>query len=158
MRILVIAVGERGPKWVTESYKTYADRLRKPWIIELKEISTERRGNNSNIGKIINSEGSRILAAVPNDYHIVALDQRGVQFTTEKLSDFFLQWNENSQNVVFLVGGPDGLSAEVLDRADNVWALSQFTMASSVARLVIFEQIYRAISILLGLPYHRGSS
>ena len=57
-----------------------------------------------------------------------------------------------------LVGGPDGLSAEVLDRADNVWALSRFTMASSVARLVIFEQIYRAISILLGLPYHRGSN
>ena len=85
------------------------------------------------------------------------MDQKGDQFTTEKLSDFFLQWTENSQNVAFLVGGPDGLSADVLEGADKVWALSQFTMASSVARLVIFEQIYRAISILRGLPYHRSS-
>ena len=157
MRVLVIAVGDRGPKWVTESCKTYANRLGKPWIIELKEISTERRGNNAHIGKIISAEGSRILAAIPNDYHIVALDQKGDQFTTEKLSDFFLQWTENSQNVAFLVGGPDGLAADVLEGADKVWALSQFTMASSVARLVIFEQIYRAISILRGLPYHRSS-
>lgn len=157
MRVLVIAVGERGPKWVTEGCKTYAKRLRKPWTIELKEISTERRGNNAHIGKIISTEGSRILAAVPNDWHIVALDQKGHQFTTEKLADFFLTWTENSQNVAFLVGGPDGFSADVLDAADDVWALSQFTMASSVARLVIFEQIYRAISILRGLPYHRSS-
>ena len=63
-----------------------------------------------------------------------------------------------SENVAFLVGGPDGLSKEVLNRANNIWSLSQLTLAHSMARLVILEQFYRVFSILRGTPYHRSGS
>ena len=88
----------------------------------------------------------------------MAFDQAGCQHSTETLTKYFGQWIDDSENIAFLVGGPDGLSKEVLSRANNIWSLSQLTLAHSMARLVILEQFYRAFSILRGMPYHRGVS
>ena len=158
MKLLIIAVGDRVPEWVTEGCKEYAGRFRKPWALTLKEVPAERRSQNSDIYKLVRLEGNRLLAAVPNGWRIVAFDQRGSQHDTDMLAQNLSQWTDDAEKIAFLIGGPDGLSPDVLERANDVWSLSQLTLAHSIARLVIFEQFYRAFSILHGMPYHRNTS
>ena len=157
MHLCLIAVGERVPAWVTQGFEEYARRLRRPWTLKLKEIPAERRSRNVDIAGLVRSEGERLLAAVPTGWRVVALDPMGHQYDTETLARHLGRWTDEAQNAALLVGGPDGLSADVLEKANEVWALSTLTFAHSVVRVVVAEQVYRAFSIVHGLPYHRGS-
>jgi 23S rRNA (pseudouridine1915-N3)-methyltransferase len=157
MQLCLIAVGERVPTWVTQGFEEYAQRLRRPWTLKLKEIPAERRSRNADIARLVRAEGERLLAAVPTGWRVVALDQTGSQCDTEELARHFRRWADDAQNAALLIGGPDGLSADVLEKVNEVWALSALTLAHSVVRVVAAEQVYRAFSIIHGLPYHRGA-
>ena len=157
MDLYLIAVGERVPTWVAQGFEEYARRLRRPWTLKLKEVSAERRSRNADIAQLVRVEGERLLAAVPTGWRVVALDPTGHQCDTEKLTRHLGRWADETQNVAFLIGGPDGRSAEVLEKVNEVWALSALTLAHSVVRVVVAEQVYRAFSIVHGLPYHRGA-
>ena len=157
MHLYLIAVGERVPTWVAEGFEEYARRLRRPWTLKLKEIPAERRSRNADIAGLVRAEGERLLAAVPTGWRVVALDQTGHQCDTETLARRLRRWTDEAQNAALLIGGPDGLSADVLEKVDEVWALSTLTLAPSLVRVVIAEQVYRAFSIVHGLPYHRGA-
>jgi len=157
MHLRLIAVGERTPSWVTQGFEEYAQRLRRPWTLKLKEIPAERRTRNADIAGLVRAEGERLLAAVPTGWRVVALDPAGYQCDTKTLARHFGRWADEAQNAALLIGGPDGLSADVLEKANEVWALSALTLAHSVVRVVVAEQVYRAFSIVYGLPYHRGA-
>jgi 23S rRNA (pseudouridine1915-N3)-methyltransferase len=157
MRLCLIAVGERVPVWVSQGFEEYARRLRRPWALKLKEISTKRRGRNAHTAGLVRAEGQELLAAVPDGWHVVALDPRGQQYDTETLARHLERWADEAQNAALLIGGPDGLSDDVLENANEVWSLSSLTFAHPVVRVVVAEQIYRAFSITQGLPYHRGT-
>lgn len=157
MHLCLIAVGERAPAWVAQGFEEYARRLRRPWTLKLKEIPAERRSRNADIARIVRAEGERLLAAVPTGWRAVALDPRGHQCDTETLARHLGRWTDEAQNAALLIGGPDGLSADVLEKVNEVWALSALTLAHSVVRVVVAEQVYRAFSIVQGLPYHRGA-
>ena len=157
MHLCLIAVGERAPAWVTQGFEEYARRLRRPWTLKLKEIPAERRSRNADTAGLVRAEGERLLAAVPNGWRVVALDPTGHQCDTETLARHLARWTDDAQNAALLIGGPDGLSADVLNKVDEVWALSALTLAHSVVRVVVAEQVYRAFSIVHGLPYHRGA-
>jgi len=92
----------------------------------------------------------------PPDHRLVALDIMGKQFSSENLAQKLGNWIDHAQDVALLVGGADGLSAQVLEQTDECWSLSRFTLAHSLVRVVIAEQLYRAHSIVMGLPYHRN--
>jgi len=157
MHLCLIAVGERVPAWVTQGFEEYARRLRRPWTLKLKEIPAERRGRNANIAGLVQVEGERLLAAAPTGWRVVALDPMGHQYDTETMAQHLWRWADEAQNVALLAGGPDGLSADVLEKVNEVWALSALTLAHSVVRVVVAEQVYRAFSIVHRLPYHRGA-
>ena len=157
MHLYLIAVGERAPTWVAEGFEEYARRLRRPWTLKLKEIPAERRSRNADIAGLVRAEGERLLAAVPTGWRMVALDPTGRQCDTETLARHLGRWTDEAQNAALLIGGADGLSAEVLEKVNEVWALSALTLAHSVVRVVVAEQVYRAFSIVQGLPYHRGA-
>ena len=157
MHLCLIAVGERVPAWVAQGFEEYARRLRRPWTLKLKEIPAERRSRNADIAELVRVEGERLLAAVPTGWRVVALDPTGHQCDTETLARHLGRWTDEAQNAALLVGGPDGLSADVLEKVNEVWALSALTLAHSVVRVVVAEQVYRAFSIVHGLPYHRGA-
>lgn len=155
MLVHLIAVGERMPEWVEAGFREYARRLKPPWRIRLREVSAGRRTQGADIARVVKEEGARLLAAVPRDCRLVALDRRGRLMDSEGLATRLKGLAARGESLALLVGGPEGLSPECLERAEEVWSLSKLTLAHALVRVVIAEQIYRAYSMIEGLPYHR---
>ncbi|MEJ1464018.1 MAG: 23S rRNA (pseudouridine(1915)-N(3))-methyltransferase RlmH, partial [Candidatus Sedimenticola sp. (ex Thyasira tokunagai)] len=98
----------------------------------------------------------RMLKAIPRNCRVMALDVKGKAWSTEQLSSQLGGWMGEGQDLALLVGGPEGLAAECLQRADNRWSLSPLTMPHPLVRVVVAEQLYRAWSLLRNHPYHRA--
>ncbi len=139
MRARLIAAGTRLPGWVNEGYAEYARRL-VGFRLELLEIPARR--------SMTNLIGAR-------DY-VVALEVTGRAMTTPELARWLEARLTAGRDLLFLVGGPDGLAPELLKRADFRWSLSPLTWPHGLVRVMLAEQLYRAQSILKGHPYHRG--
>ena len=151
----VIAIGTRVPLWVTQGFDDYARRLTQPIKLELLALAAGRRSPNEPATRAIQVESERLLAALkPQDY-VVALDERGKEFSTRELADWLAARMQSGQPLALLVGGPDGLAADVLQRASQRWSLSRLTLPHALVRVVLAEQLYRAHSLLSHHPYHR---
>jgi 23S rRNA (pseudouridine1915-N3)-methyltransferase len=154
VRTLLIAVGERMPAWVQDGYAEYAKRLSRELPLQLVEISTKSRSRDA--ARAIADEGAAILAAVPKSAHAVALDGRGRPWSSEDLAAQLARWRMQGQDLAFIIGGPDGLAPAVLARAQQRWSLGPATLPHPLVRIVVAEQLYRAVSQLGNHPYHRG--
>ena len=155
MHIHIIAVGQKMPAWVGTGYDEFIKRLPKEFTPLLKEIPPGRRSKNSDLKRAIEEESERILQAIPKDCLVVALDERGKPWTTRQLAEQMSDWTSSGRDVALIVGGPDGLSAEVKQRADLKWSLSALTLPHALVRVVLAEQLYRAWSLITNHPYHR---
>jgi len=156
VRLRLLAAGTRLPRWVDEAYRDYADRLGREVPLELTEIELGRRGKAGPVGQAIRDEGRRMLAALNGGDYVVALDVGGRAHTTQALAQWFEKRQSDGRDVVFLIGGPDGLADECRERADERLSLSPLTLPHGLARVVLAEQIYRVVSLLKGHPYHRA--
>ena len=156
MRVHLLAVGHKMPRWVRDGYLDYADRLRGELRLELKEISPGKRGRNTDVTRAIEQEGARLIAAIPRRARVVALDVEGGLWSTEQLSREVENWLAGGSDVALLVGGPEGLSRACLERADTRWSLSAMTYPHALVRIIVAEQLYRAISLFRNHPYHRA--
>jgi len=155
VRIHLIAVGTRMPGWVTQGFEEYARRLPADCALQLVEVAAGKRGKNADIARITRDEGERTLAAIPKGARVVALDVKGRSWSTEQLSQQLDGWLHDGRDLALLVGGPEGLAAECLARAEQRWSLAPLTLPHPLVRIVVAEQLYRAWSILNGHPYHR---
>jgi 23S rRNA (pseudouridine1915-N3)-methyltransferase len=155
MLIQLVCVGERMPGWVEAGYQEFAKRMFRGCELRLKEIPAGKRGKNADLPRLIEEEGQRMLAQVPLDHRVVALDLSGKEWSTPELSRVLTRWLAGGCDVSLLVGGPDGLSPACLDRAAERWKLSALTLPHPLVRIVVAEQLYRAASILQNHPYHR---
>lgn len=156
MRIALIAIGEKSPSWVREGWAEYAKRLPKAYAPELVELPLGARGKSRDPARAIAEEGERVLAALPKQSLVVALDERGRGWTSVELSKQLAQWAQSGRDVALVVGGPDGHAPAVLARADLRWSLSPLTLPHMLVRLVVVEQLYRAWTLLENHPYHRA--
>ena len=142
------------PDWVQQGYNEYAKRLPRECELVLKEIPADKR-RNGDIARITKDEGERMIAALPSRAHVVSLDIPGKAWTTPDLSQAMQRWLGNGQPVALMVGGPEGLSAQVKQLAQESWSLSPLTFPHPLVRVIVAEQIYRAWSLLHNHPYHR---
>lgn len=156
MRIQLLAAGTRLPSWINSGFIEYAERLPPECRLWLKEIPLSARPRGGNAVKAMAEEGARMLAVMPADARVIALDVRGRSFSTEELAKQMTQWLRDGRDLVLLIGGPDGLAADCLERAELTWSLSPLTLPHGLARVVVAEQLYRAWTILQGHPYHRA--
>ncbi|MBU6477807.1 MAG: 23S rRNA (pseudouridine(1915)-N(3))-methyltransferase RlmH [Xanthomonadaceae bacterium] len=156
MRAKLIAVGERMPGWVAGGFAEYTKRLVRDLPLELVEIKPGARGKGRDDMRAMEHEGAALLAALPRGAHVVALDSRGTAWSSEQLAQQLSNWRMAGRDVAFLIGGPDGHARDVLQRADQRWSLGPLTLPHMLVRLVVAEQLYRAVTILNGHPYHRG--
>lgn len=156
MRARLIAVGERMPGWVAEGFAEYRKRLSHELPLELVEIRPGARGKGRDEARAMHDEGVAMLAALPRDIQVVALDGHGKAWSSEELAAQLAHWRMAGRDLAFLIGGPDGHAPEVLARADQSWSLGPLTLPHMLVRLVLAEQLYRACSLLAGHPYHRA--
>jgi 23S rRNA (pseudouridine1915-N3)-methyltransferase len=155
MQINLISIGNRMPGWVQQGYDEYAKRMPRECELLLKEIAPDKRGKNSDIARIIKSEGERMTAAIPQGAHVVTLDLAGKFWSTTELSLVLKRWLESGQHIALLIGGPEGLSDAAKQGARESWSLSMLTFPHPLVRIIVAEQLYRAWSLLKNHPYHR---
>jgi 23S rRNA (pseudouridine1915-N3)-methyltransferase len=156
VRIHLIAVGERMPRWVVQGYEEYARRLPPECALVLTEIPLPRRTKAASPARLRQLEGERMLAAVPRAAQVLALDERGREWDTPQLAHALRGWLQEGRDLALLVGGPDGLADSCRERAEGLWSLSRLTLPHPLVRVLVAEQLYRAWSILGNHPYHRG--
>ncbi len=156
MKLRLICVGQKMPDWVSAGYNDYARRMPPELPLELTEIPMAHRGKNPDIARLMQRESDAILATVGQRDRVIALEVGGKPWSTERLASQLESWQQDGQDVCFLVGGPDGLADACRQRADQQWSLSPLTLPHPLVRIVLSEQLYRAWSITRNHPYHRA--
>lgn len=155
MRIAVIAVGSRMPGWVNEGFQEYAKRMPSEAVVELIEIKPEKRGKGEPADTALAAEAKRIDAQLRKFRPAVVLDERGELWDTKRIAGFLQDAMANGINPAFVIGSADGLDGSFKDAAEFRIALSKMTLPHGLVRVILAEQLYRAVSILQHHPYHR---
>jgi len=155
MKLVVVAVGERMPRWVDEGFADYARRFPRKARLTLAEVRPEKRGPTRTVAQVLAGEARRIEAALPPGCRRVVLDERGRDVATPALARLLEGWLAEGRDLAFLVGGPDGLDPALKRPGDLALRLSSLTLPHAIVRIVLAEQLYRALSILDNHPYHR---
>jgi 23S rRNA (pseudouridine1915-N3)-methyltransferase len=156
MKLLVVAVGARMPRWIDEAFEEYAKRMPRGMKTELIEIRPEPRSGGKSTGQMTAAEAARLSRAVPRGAFVVALDERGREMTTAELARWLDARRRDGRDLAFLIGGADGLAEEAKRAAQATLRLSAMTLPHGLARVLLAEQLYRAASILENHPYHRA--
>ena len=156
MKIRLLAIGQKMPAWVTAGYDEYAGRMPPECRLELLELPLAQRAKSQPVERAIRQEGERLLAALSGNELLIALDVRGKAWRTEALSAELSEWLQGGRDIALAIGGPDGLDDAVLARAERRWSLSPLTLPHPLVRVIVAEQLYRAMSILRNHPYHRA--
>jgi len=141
MRYRLVAVGRMKNPALRAACDEYIERLQHYTKVEEREVKEE----------------ARVLGAVPEGTRLVALTRRGEEWTSGQLAEWTGRWEMDGRDITFAIGGADTLPDEVLRKAERLWSLSRLTLPHEVARVVLYEQLYRAHTIRRGEPYHRGS-
>lgn len=156
MKIFIAAVGTRMPAWVEEAYADFAKRMPREMPLELIEVKAEPRTTGKPAMAMLAAEAARLRAVLPARCRRVALDERGSDLTTQDFVRRLEKWLACGEDVVLLIGGPDGLDAGLKQEAVETLRLSSLTLPHALVRVVLAEALYRAASILKGHPYHRN--
>ncbi len=154
LNLEVIAVGTRPPAWVSAGIEEYGSRLTRDARFKVTEVSTSSRRNTA---KQVNQkeEAESILGKLHRNARTIALDPGGKIWSTEELAKKISSWSQMTNHFQFVVGGPDGLSGDVLARCDERWSLSHLTFPHFLVRVILAEQLYRAMMLNANHPYHK---
>jgi 23S rRNA (pseudouridine1915-N3)-methyltransferase len=157
VKILILAIGLKQPAWADSAVNDYLARFPGDFRVELRELKAETRtGRPDEAERCRTAEAERLRAALPAGCQLVALDERGIDLTTQQLADQLGRWRDEAQDVAFAIGGPDGLDDRLKREARMRLRLSSLTLPHALARVVLAEQLYRGWSILARHPYHRA--
>ena len=154
MKLGILAVGHKLPDWVAAGCGEYTKRMPRELPLSIVEIKPEPRGSKTR-EQLLSAEKTRLQNALPGYSRIIALDERGEDLTTVKLGQRLEVWMREGGNTAFLIGGADGLDDELKQKANGCIRLSSLTLPHAMARLILCEQLYRAVSLINNHPYHR---
>ncbi len=157
MKFLVVAVGRKMPAWINAGFTEYAQRMPRASRIELIEIkpATRASAGAKSVQQWLAMEAQRIRAALPARALKVVLDERGKLCTTADIARRIERWKQDGHDVAFVIGGADGTAHELQQESDLLLSLSPLTLPHGLCRILLAEQLYRAVSLLAGHPYHR---
>ncbi len=152
MKHELIFLGKTKDSFISAGIDNYASRLKHYTKVSTRTLKEKKSAGNPDISL----EGRQLLEAVPAGWFIVALDSRGGQFTSEKFATVISGWEQRGvKGVCYLIGGPTGISEEVVAKADLCLSLSKMTFTHDMVRLLLMEQVYRAYTIKAGEKYHK---
>ena len=155
MKTRLLSVGTKMANWVIAGTEHYSKRIEREMNFTLVEIPLAKRVKNQSpaVGKA--REAAVFLSQIKPDDYVVALDGKGRALSTAQLANKLRDLRMSGKNLALLIGGPDGLDGDCLRRADECWSLSRLTLPHPLVRVLVIEQLYRAISMIHGHPYHR---
>lgn len=155
MKITLLAIGKTDSKQLDSLIQTYRERLSHYLPFEIKLIPDVKRSGKMTPDLQKQAEGKLILSELMQGDKLLLLDERGKMFTSREFASFLeAKMLQSERRLVFVIGGPYGFSEEVYARANEQISLSKMTLSHQMIRLFITEQIYRAMTILRGEPYH----
>lgn len=143
------------PDWIRAGYNEYIKRMPHEMTVNLIEIKPGKRSAGKQIEQLLSAESQRIRAALPIQCKTVVLDERGHQWTTVKFAETITEWTLDGVDVAFVIGGADGLHDDIKRASHTMIALSKLTLPHGLVRVLLAEQLYRAVSIIKNHPYHR---
>lgn len=143
------------PDWVTLGSNDYAKRFNNGIMLNFIEIPLIQRNKSSDLARILEKEALLIKQAIPNNTRLIALEIEGKTFSSEELANKITQLQQVSSHFCFLIGGPEGLTDEILKLCDERWSLSKLTLPHPLVRIILLETLYRAWSIINNHPYHK---
>ena len=155
MKIDLLAVGKKMPTWIETAVGEYSKRLPKTIQFKLTEITPAIRSKNNSTENYKQKEQDNIETALTADAIIIALDEKGKTISSTQLAEQLQQWHDDNQHVSLIIGGADGLSDELKNKANHIWSLSSMTLPHGLVRVILIEQLYRAWTINTNHPYHR---
>ncbi len=144
------------PTWVSAGFQDYAHRLAPRCSLHLIEIPVSKRTKQGSVNQCRREEAGRIIAALPPRSQVIALAETGTLLSTSEWATHLAHGRQNGHDVTFLIGGPDGLDPVCMARADRIWSLSRLTFPHALVRILVAEQLYRALTLLENHPYHRA--
>jgi 23S rRNA (pseudouridine1915-N3)-methyltransferase len=153
-RCTLVSVGKiKG--WAAEASKDYASRLRRYFPVNIIQVAEEDMNRRSH-KEVLAAEGERILGRLPKGAYVISLDrEKGKQHPSEKLALKLEDLGASGRShVAFVIGGPLGLSSDVLQRSNELWSFGSITLPHALARIVLLEQLYRAAKIHRNEKYH----
>ena len=155
MHIIVNSIGKATTDWHITALNTYKKRIQSMASLTENCFATPKRHKNSNIDKLKAQEHQALTSTIPHGTYIIAMDERGKQFTTQTYTQTLEKLQTHYQHICFIIGGPDGLSAETRAIAHTSHALSGLTMPHQLAKICLYEQLYRCLTRMHNHPYHR---
>jgi 23S rRNA (pseudouridine1915-N3)-methyltransferase len=156
MKLNIVAVGQRQPAWADAAVADYLARFPADFSVTLKQVRAEARSGSTPVERLLAAEAERLRAAIPGGSVVVALDERGKDWSTAQFAESIGRWRDAAESVSFVIGGPDGLDPDLKRSARVQMRLSSLTLPHALARVLLAEQLYRAWSLLAGHPYHRA--
>lgn len=155
LKITLITLGNKMPDWVVKGSNDYAKRFNDGIQLKIIEIPLIRRSKATDLNRILEKESSLIKEALPNGAHLIALDIEGKSFSSEELATKITQLQQRTSHLCFIIGGPEGLSNDILTLCHERWSLSKLTLPHPLVRIIVLETLYRAWSIINNHPYHK---
>ncbi len=154
MRLGILAVGHKLPGWVADGCAEYVKRMPRELPLSILEIKPEPRGAKTR-EQLLAAEKTRLRTALAGYARTIVLDERGDDLTTLRLAQRLEGWMRVGGDTAFIIGGADGIDDELKSGADEMIRLSSLTLPHAMARLILCEQLYRAVSVVRNHPYHR---
>ncbi len=155
MKVKLLLIGKTNKSFLIEGENEYLKRIQHYIKLERIELQDIKNQKHLTIDQIKSNEGRLFLEKIKNEDFVILLDEKGQQMTSKELSLFINEKALNaSKNIVFIIGGAYGFSSELYERSNYKLGLSKMTFSHQMVRMIFLEQIYRAMSILKGEPYH----
>lgn len=153
MKLHFVWIGKTKDRRCAELIADYLDRIKRFAPHEVSELKEQGSGDEK---RIIAAESAKLLDAIEKDDFVVVLDERGRAMSSPELAEFLDKRQQaGTKRLAFVIGGFAGISDELRQRANLQFSLSQLTLTHELARVILTEQIYRAFTIMAGLPYHK---
>ena len=153
MRFALVAVGKLRPAF-RSACDDYRRRLSR--FMDVDEIEVREAGSRAQPGQAAGVEAPQLLKRLPDRALVVALARPGTAWSSAEVAGQLDRWRQAGRPLAAVIGGSEGLDPAVVDRADVVWSLGPLTLPHELARVIVYEQLYRGFTILQGMPYHKG--
>ena len=155
LHLVVRSIGKTSEDWQHDALDQYRKRIISLAQLEEHVLQTPKRQRHSNIDQLREKEHNLLCDSINENTFVFALDERGSSFTTPKLTQKLQHIQQHYKKIVFIIGGPDGLHERTRERSHQMLSLSQFTLPHIFAKIVLYEQLYRCLSLINHHPYHR---